>query len=272
MSIDFSVVIPFYNDHQWIDEAVGSVLQQTRPPRQVIIVDDVGPRPLAWQERDWPAMVTVHRMERNSGVGAARNHGVDQARHDVVAFLDADDWWAPTMLEEVGRVFDSNPEVDGTFTGVTIAYSDGSVRSFAEKPELLTFRQAVVPPTSWIPSCLAVCRESLLRFGKWSDDRTIMDDWDLGIRLVGGGGKLVGVSKPLVYWRRFSHGNLSQDHGAMLRKSLRTIRVHRNLISRQLGATMPIRLVGAAFRDRGRKQRGISGRALVALGRLFPRP
>ena len=93
-----STIIPTYNRADMIERAVRSVLSQSRPKDEVIVVDDgstddtmkaLGP----YMERIIPIVI------QHSGAGAARNYGVERARNELVAFLDSDDEWMPGKLE-----------------------------------------------------------------------------------------------------------------------------------------------------------------------------
>jgi hypothetical protein len=93
-----SVVIPLYNKGKYIERALSSVLAQTYPPLEIIVVDDGsnddGPeRVLKFND----PRITLIRQE-NKGPGAARNAGLAIARGKYVAFLDADDEWLPSFL------------------------------------------------------------------------------------------------------------------------------------------------------------------------------
>ena len=111
--VTFSVVIPLFNKEAAIECTLRSVLRQTRPPDEVIIVDDgstdgsvaVVNRLLETE----PTGIPVRLLEQaNQGVSAARNHGADEARSDYIAFLDADDEWLPDCaaeFEELARAF-----------------------------------------------------------------------------------------------------------------------------------------------------------------------
>lgn len=94
-----SVIIPCYNGAAFVGEAITSVLSQTAPPREVIVVDDGSTDDSAdIAERFGPPVRVVRQA--NAGVAAARNCGVRESRSEWIAFLDADDAWEPTKLAE----------------------------------------------------------------------------------------------------------------------------------------------------------------------------
>lgn len=105
MHLMVSVVIPTYNRGNSLSDAIGSTLAQTVQPLEVIVVDDAstdGTEDVVARiaERSRAVPVRYHRMATNRGGGVARNHGVALARAPYVAFLDSDDVWLSTKLEE----------------------------------------------------------------------------------------------------------------------------------------------------------------------------
>jgi glycosyltransferase involved in cell wall biosynthesis len=93
-----SVVIPVYDRERYVGDAVRSVLEQTRPADELVVVDDGSTdRSMAVVRAfDSPMLRIVER--RNGGIGAARNSGVAVATGDLIAFLDSDDVWLPEKL------------------------------------------------------------------------------------------------------------------------------------------------------------------------------
>jgi len=94
-----SVVIPLYNKGQYIARAVNSVLSQSYQNFEVIIVDDGSTDDGADNVRKILDTRIRIIQQKNQGVSAARNKGVEEAEADLIAFLDADDEWMPKHLE-----------------------------------------------------------------------------------------------------------------------------------------------------------------------------
>jgi glycosyltransferase involved in cell wall biosynthesis len=94
-----SVVIPLYNKGKYIERALSSVLAQTFPPLEIIVIDDGstddGPEKVLNFNHE---KITLIRQE-NKGPGAARNAGLAMAKGKYISFLDADDEWLPSFIE-----------------------------------------------------------------------------------------------------------------------------------------------------------------------------
>jgi glycosyltransferase involved in cell wall biosynthesis len=112
-ALSICVLIPAYNARPFLREALDSVLTQTRPPEQIIVIDDgstdgTADVALAWQaERRRP--ITLIRQS-NGGQSAARNAGLRVARTDLVALLDADDLYLPDHLQRLEQGFREAPQ------------------------------------------------------------------------------------------------------------------------------------------------------------------
>ncbi|WP_405003136.1 glycosyltransferase [Kitasatospora purpeofusca] len=108
-----SVVVPMYNDSRTVDLCLGSVLAQSHPVHEVIVVDDASTDDSAALAAAHP--VTLIRAERNGGPGATRNLGVEHATGDIVFFLDADLAMHPDAVAEAVAVFAEHPEYGAVF-------------------------------------------------------------------------------------------------------------------------------------------------------------
>jgi len=109
----FSVIIPLYNKAAYIERAMQSVLSQTFQEFELIVVDDGSTdNPFAQLSVNAPEIHKKVRViqQQNQGVSTARNNGVKLAKYDYIAFLDADDSWEPTYLEEMNGLIAAYPK------------------------------------------------------------------------------------------------------------------------------------------------------------------
>ena len=134
-----SVVIPLYNKASSIERAVDSVLAQTITDWELVVVDD-------GSVDEGPALVASYTDPRirlfkqsNSGVAAARNKGAEMAANETLAFLDADDYWEPTHLDNLKLLIDQFPEAALFGTAYYVVGGDGLSRK-------IRVRSADIPP------------------------------------------------------------------------------------------------------------------------------
>ncbi|MBR2958422.1 MAG: glycosyltransferase family 2 protein [Bacteroidales bacterium] len=117
----FSVIIPLYNKAPYVGKTIDSVLGQTLGNYELIIVDNGsndGSHEIVAAFTDH--RIKIVRLEENVGVSNARNKGVSLASAPHITFLDADDWWEPTFLEEMAGLIDRHPDAGIYGTGYYI--------------------------------------------------------------------------------------------------------------------------------------------------------
>lgn len=180
-----SAVIPCHNAGPFLAEALASVRSQTRPLDEIIVVDDCSTDNSAEIARGFD--VIYLRTPRNLGPAAARNLGAQQARGDLLAWLDADDYWEPEHCEVVVGLLERYPEAAvaasavrrfGSRTGVFCPHFDvPQERPFdAFWP---AFRRTIVPQMS------AITRTSaFLAVGGYDPGTGLAEDYDLWLRLA----------------------------------------------------------------------------------------
>lgn len=117
----FSVIIPLYNKAPYVGKTIESVLGQTLGNYELIIIDNGstdGSSEIVAGFTD-PRIRTI-RLDKNVGVSNARNNGVAMATATYITFLDADDWWEPTFLEEMAGLIERHPDAGIYGTGYYI--------------------------------------------------------------------------------------------------------------------------------------------------------
>ena len=178
-----SVVIPCYNAGAYLAEAIASVRAQRRPADEIIVVDDCSTDGSA--ERAVSLGARCLTTGQNSGPSRARNLGVQAAQGDIVAFLDADDWWEPGHVAAVAGLLERFPEAGVAFSMARASDDAGrqSARFIPENQPTDVFwicvRNNIVPQLS-----AAVRREAFQSVGGYNESMRYSEDYDLWLRLA----------------------------------------------------------------------------------------
>jgi glycosyltransferase involved in cell wall biosynthesis len=193
-----SVVIPCHNAAKYIEATLRSVFAQQEGELEVLMVDDGstdGSAELVM--RSFPQVRVLRQA--NQGVAAARNHGIEQARHDWVAFVDADDIWVPGKLRAQWALLQQRPDARMCYTGWKVWPTDDVDPPPALIAQLQEQAASAAPhprpgPSGWIyPELLIDCvvwtstvlvQRSLLREVAGFDvSLRVGEDYDLWLRL-----------------------------------------------------------------------------------------
>jgi glycosyltransferase involved in cell wall biosynthesis len=175
--ITISVIIPAYNAARFLPRCLNSVFAQTLKPAEVIVVDDGSTDDTAAVAAALGARVI---SQANGGISAARNTGIRNASGDWLAFLDADDLWAPEKLErQAARI---RPETVLVYTGIRI-FDDKGVRG--EKPAIdpIAARKMLRYCNPITPSTVLLRREAVAQIGGFRKGLDACEDWGLWFRL-----------------------------------------------------------------------------------------
>jgi len=203
-----SVVIPTYNRAAIVTRAIDSVLVQTYPHFEIIVVDDGSTDNTSevLNER-YGGRVRLVRQS-NMGVAAARNAGVAAARYDLVAFLDSDDYWLPRKLEvQVPLMADEAVVLSFTnwWRGKDSSGQDYFSKvglSFESEPSVIDCPLRIMARMHGTGVHLSVClcrKSAIRRVGGFDERMKIYEDtrilWRLSLE-----GKFAVTSEPLAVW------------------------------------------------------------------------
>jgi glycosyltransferase involved in cell wall biosynthesis len=184
-----SVIIPAYRAATTIRRAVDSILRQTQPVWEVLIVDDGSPDDLSGKLSDYPSHVRLIRKP-NGGAASARNLGVELAKGDLIAFLDADDFWETDKMHAQLEVFARDPRIQLCAGGFFVQLPCGARREGLQVPEefydrclTLSGKDAFQVATYIWTSTVMVRREALPP-SPFVSGLEPAEDGDLWIRLV----------------------------------------------------------------------------------------
>jgi glycosyltransferase involved in cell wall biosynthesis len=202
-----SVVIPAYNVGSLIAQTLESVFAQHHRNFEVFVINDGSPDTPVLEAALAPYRERItYIVQENAGPSAARNAGIERARGELIAFLDADDIWLPEHLsEQVARakadpeaaVFHGDAEVigDPTAAGMTLRELNrsGGEASFAA---IVTERYTLTT------SCTAIRREWSQRMGGFDPALRRSEDFDLWLRIAHAGGRFDATPRVLAKYRR----------------------------------------------------------------------
>ena len=108
--MNIAVIIPTFDRQHFLGRAIDSVLSQTRPAHEVIVIDDGSTDgTVPWLKKEYPTVKLIEQA--NQGVSAARNAGIQQAQSEWIALLDSDDEWFPEKLERQVKELQKYPEI-----------------------------------------------------------------------------------------------------------------------------------------------------------------
>lgn len=178
-----SVIMPAYNAQSYIAEAICSVLEQTLPPLELIVVDDGSTDATRDIARAIAGVTYIHQP--NAGVAAALNAGCVQARGDHLAFISADDVWSPDKLQlqrdQIGR----------TPGALVFGHMQNFISPDIPEEEASRLQCPAEPMPAYSAGTLLADRRTFDAVGKFNETYAVGEfiDWygratDLGIRAI----------------------------------------------------------------------------------------
>jgi glycosyltransferase involved in cell wall biosynthesis len=249
---DVSVIIPVYRGSQYIAQALASVFAQRFTAYEIIVVNDGSPETeqVERELQPYTQKITYIKQE-NGGPSSARNAGILQAKGEYVAFLDCDDAWHPSYLEEQLALLRADPELDLIYCdALLIGTSPNAGKTVMEiNPShgAVTLESLLKLDCSVITSCTVVRRQCLLDAGLFDVDRRCCEDYDMWVRIADRGGRLAYQQKVLAL-RRLHSQAITADPSyvidsqvAVFRKlgdSLPLIPDHQAIVQKQIARCM----------------------------------
>ena len=182
-----SVVIPAFNAAATLPRAVDSVLRQTCEDFEVVVVDDGSSEDTGAALATYGDRIRLIRQE-NQGAAAARNHGVRESRGELIAFLDADDFWHHAKLELQLRAFADHPQIGLCWTGHGYWNEGKPLPDVGTVDPTLSaatlnedFKSIFLAPYLGTPGVM-MTRARLLELGGFREDLHTAEDVDLWLR------------------------------------------------------------------------------------------
>ena len=208
---DVSVVIATYNRAAQVKEAIDSVLAQTTPVREIIVVDDGSRDNTREQLLSYGDKIRTF-FQKNGGASAARNLAMCEAKGEWIAFLDDDDVWLPNKIERQMEVADANPALGLIYCSdyavdehLKILYTrNAAISNRGEVFERLLIKNFI------FTSCVMARRSAVEKAGHMNMEFKFAQDWDLWLKIAAEH-PVDFAPEPLVLYRQSSAGCLTKD-------------------------------------------------------------
>jgi len=251
-----SAIIPAYNAEGFIAGAIESIRAQDIPVDEILVVDDGSKDRTAEVVQSLGGNVILLRQQ-NAGPSAARNLGLQQARGDLIAFLDADDRWTPDKLRTQLAALENHPELGLVASDMAEVDPEGRllVPSVLDKHGLLSEFQALdgapIPRAvarlvekNFIPTGSVLARRSVFEAsGGFKNHIRYGEDLELWARIAA---RSPITCLPQVHLLRTQHdNNTTKSTGPMLRDLVEVMRslsveCHDSLIAQHTPPTQPL--------------------------------
>ncbi|MBR9888858.1 MAG: glycosyltransferase [Oceanospirillales bacterium] len=220
-----SVIIPVYNGAEYLGESLGSILAQTYPNIEIIIIDDSSQDNSVALIESMSANITVIVNPNNIGVSASRNKGMHAANGKYIAFMDADDVSVPHRIESQVDFLEKNSEyglISSTYETFEELLQTGrkSLKKLPSDPDFIAARLLF--------QCVICCPASMLRTDLilkhdlyFNESLSVCEDWDLWYR-ISQVTRVSNIEDVLLYYRK--HGsNLSKNRTLMYQNKIKII-------------------------------------------------
>ena len=210
-----SVVIPAYGHARFIAQTLESVLGQTRPPSQVIVINDGSPDATRGAVRPFLDRIT-YLEQPNRGIVPTMNRALELATGDYVCPSASDDWLEIDALETLGAILDGHPRVGLAYGDVSFADADGRV---LERPRWVRFPvglhrrvEGQIRRGYIAGQAVLLRRQALADAGTQMLDFSTHHDWAMWISIGLSGWDYYGVPKRVSFYRRHG-GNITDRIG-----------------------------------------------------------
>jgi glycosyltransferase involved in cell wall biosynthesis len=206
-----SIIIPAYNNAEYLDDAIQSVLNQTYPKFELIIINDASPDHVEEVVKAYSDnRIQYIRHEKNQGLSAARNTGIRNSAGELIALLDGDDYFHSDKLKAHVEYLEKNPQIEVTYNArFELNHSSTSIRELWRPPTTVDISDLIMG-YPFAPSDMVIRREPLFRVGLFEVSYTYYgEDMDINCKLALDGCRFASVDRALNYRRYHSQRKIN---------------------------------------------------------------
>lgn len=218
-----SVVIAVKNGERYLEEALRSVVEQSYPGIETIVVDGNSSDRSVEIAHSFSGVTCI--SQAGTGLGDAWNQGIEASRGELIAFLDSDDRWLPGKLEAQVGLLEELPDAAGAIGLVRFFLPEGATAPPGMRPELLE-GEHIAP----MPGTLVARREAFDRVGVFDPSLAVALDVDWFARAKDADMEFVTLPRPVLE-KRFHDANLSHSQPEGYRREM--LRTLRDSVARQ---------------------------------------
>jgi glycosyltransferase involved in cell wall biosynthesis len=196
-----SVIIPAYNQGEYLQEAIQSVLVQTLNDFELVVVDDGSTDETCFIVKRFSDDRLHYIYQENQGLSAARNTGIKATKGRYLTFLDSDDMFQPEKLRLLVEELETNKNI-GLVAGqaVPIDQDGNSIGRIFNKPVPVDVRHLLLTNPLHVGSVL-LRRSWQEKVGFFDEALRSYEDWDMWLRLVRSGCRMGWVDRPVSFYR-----------------------------------------------------------------------
>jgi glycosyltransferase involved in cell wall biosynthesis len=248
-----SIIVPCYNQAQYLDAALQSVLDQTYPDWECIIVNDGSPDHTEevakkWVDKD-PRFIYCYK--ENGGVSSARNLGIEKAKGEYLQFLDSDDFLVKEKLELSLHQVDKNKDFNLVISNFMM-FADNPERTsepFCQlNTQMFSFENMLY---HWNESFsiqvqCGLFHSSLFETIRFPEDLTAQEDWVVWVRIFKRGCKVIFIDQPLALYRRNPNSRMNKS---IYEDHIKACAYFKNYLSYEEYDTFTIHLIARYYKS-----------------------
>jgi glycosyltransferase involved in cell wall biosynthesis len=208
-----SAVVTAYNCAAFIAEAIDSILAQTRPVDEIVVIDDGSTDETAQVVASYATSGVRYVRQENQGAGAARNRGIQETKGELIAFLDGDDIWLPDKIAKQLDYLTKHPDVvlvSGYQWWWDVGKNERKIKPYGLPPHTDIAQEILVQNVVGNPSMVLMRRWIIDKVGLFNPGLRWGQDWEFWIRMVASEAKIGFIPEPVIIYR-WHRSNLSHD-------------------------------------------------------------